>query len=298
MSRVACLALSRLSKTIVRCLRMRCRSDRRATQRDRSENAMEHIHPAFRDRLPTDAKLWRYLTFAKFAALLQSGALHFSRVDRFDDHFEGAWPQSDDAVLANLKGFDIRGYTERMRSMVAASCWLGSEFESAAMWRLYIREPGEGVAITTTFGKLAAVVEAMNEAPAVGLAGVGKVAYMDHVNEGLIAHSKPDEPLPNTLLPFMIKNKSYEHEKEVRALVVAEHGMEIEEGGIRQPLDLADFITEIVVSPFAPGWLSDAVQSLVSGAKLNTKIRASSLTPRLFRRNQGGTLGAATSSKD
>jgi hypothetical protein len=49
----------------------------------------------FRNAPTPEAKLWRYLSFAKFASLLQSAQLHFIRVDHFDDHFEGAWPKSD-----------------------------------------------------------------------------------------------------------------------------------------------------------------------------------------------------------
>ena len=37
----------------------------------------------------------RYLSFAKFAFLLELAKLHLTRVDEFDDHFEGAWPKSD-----------------------------------------------------------------------------------------------------------------------------------------------------------------------------------------------------------
>lgn len=41
-------------------------------------------------KLPSELVLWRYLSFARFAALLSQGALHFSRSDGFGDPFEGA----------------------------------------------------------------------------------------------------------------------------------------------------------------------------------------------------------------
>jgi hypothetical protein len=50
------------------------------------------VNPIFSEIPPPDAKLWRYLSFAKFASLLHSQKLHFTRVDRLDDHFEGVWP--------------------------------------------------------------------------------------------------------------------------------------------------------------------------------------------------------------
>src|ERR1700682_5427714 len=95
------------------------------------------LHPLFRDRPPPEAKLWRYLSFAKFASLLDSGLLHFTRVDRFDDHFEGAWPQQDAAKWQRIKGFSVLSFTERCRKAVAVSCWFESNHESAAMWGLY-----------------------------------------------------------------------------------------------------------------------------------------------------------------
>jgi hypothetical protein len=53
------------------------------------------LHPIFRDAPEPQAILWRYLSFARFVSLLHSERLHFKRIDRFDDHFEGAWPQND-----------------------------------------------------------------------------------------------------------------------------------------------------------------------------------------------------------
>jgi hypothetical protein len=53
------------------------------------------VRPLFRDKPPPVIKLWRYLSFAKFAALLDAGQLHFAHIDQFDDHFEGIWPQQN-----------------------------------------------------------------------------------------------------------------------------------------------------------------------------------------------------------
>jgi hypothetical protein len=131
---------------------------------------------------------------------MQSATLHFTRSDRFDDHFEGAWPKSDLEYWRTLKGFDVASFTENMRrTNVSASCWVESKHESAAMWRLYA--PGlEGVAVTTTYGKLQALVQRTNELEYVGLAGVGRVRYVDHFNEGLIKKLGENDPLPNTLM--------------------------------------------------------------------------------------------------
>src|SRR6476661_1408535 len=39
---------------------------------------------------PDDAVLWRFMDFTKYAALLQSGCLHFARLTEMQDKFEGA----------------------------------------------------------------------------------------------------------------------------------------------------------------------------------------------------------------
>ena len=149
------------------------------------------------------------------------------------DHFEGAWPKSDLEYWSKIKGGGVAIYfNETMRQRVAASCWLESPHESAAMWRLYTSGE-EGVAITTTFGKLQKLVGTAVEAP--WLAGVGRVTYIDHAEKGLIEGLQKDDPLPNTLAPSMLKHISYAHEREVRALVVGGIGSEIG----REGFDLA-----------------------------------------------------------
>lgn len=247
----------------------------------------EPSHPIFKEKPDDDAKLWRYLSFASFISLLQTSFLHFTRLDKFDDHFEGVWPKSDLEYFQGLKGFNVPSHTEKMkRTTVAASCWIEQPHESAAMWRLYA--PGrEGVAITTTFGKLNAVVSAGVESDSIsniiGLSGVGRVQYFDHANEGLINVLRESDTLPNTLVPFMLKNVSYEHEKEVRALLIAKQDhAEILDEGCYIEVKNEYFIDEIVVSPFSQRWFSRAVADAAYKYNLNQKIKQSTLSPDVF----------------
>jgi hypothetical protein len=250
------------------------------------------VHPIFRNTPPPEAKLWRYLSFAKFASLLHSQRLHFTRVDHFDDHFEGAWPRSDHQFWtkdAMLRVFHVPDFTEEMKRRVAASCWFESQHESAAMWRLYA--PGaEGVAITTTFNKLRNLVATV-ALPTEPLAvGAGRVTYVDHSNEGLIENLREDERLPNLLRPFMLKNNSYEHEKEVRALVIAGAGPEIGKSGFDLRVSLNDFIEEVVVNPFCQTWFMEAVVGVANLYGLESKHHQSSLSREVFyiKRQQEG----------
>jgi hypothetical protein len=239
------------------------------------------VHPLFRDASAPEAKLWRYLSFAKFASLLESAKLHFTRVDQFDDHFEGAWPKSDLEYWTTermIDAFKVPEFTERMRRNVAVSCWFESPHESAAMWRLYA--PGnEGVAVATTFGRLLNLV---NGAPteANWLTGASRVKYFDHFKDGLV---KPptDERLPNVMMPFMLKNVSYEAEKEVRALVATPQD-EIPREGFDLPLNVIEFVDEIVINPFCQPWFNKAVAGVARHYGLESKLRESTLSPSVF----------------
>jgi hypothetical protein len=81
--------------------------------------------------------------------------------------------------------------------------------------------PGnEGVAVATTFGRLRNLVTgAVTETK--WLTGAASVKYIDHFNDGLIKRLTTEERLPNTMMPFMLKNISYKEENEVRAVIIA-----------------------------------------------------------------------------
>jgi hypothetical protein len=244
----------------------------------------EPVHPIFRNVPAPDTVLWRYLSFAKLISLLHVPRLHFTRVDLFDDHFEGAWPKSDLEYWSKIEGGGKAIYfTEMMRQRVAVSCWLESSHESAAMWRLYASGE-EGVAITTTFGKLQKLVD--DAVATTWLAGVGRVTYIDHAGAGLFEGLQENEPLPNTLAPFMLKHISYAHEREVRALLVAGKGNEVGRQGVDLALDVNNFVDQIVINPFCQPWFTEAVTGLVSGYGLATKLRPSALSPSAFYKDE------------
>jgi hypothetical protein len=236
------------------------------------------VHPLFRDKPPPEAKLWRYLSFAKFASLLDAGQLHFTRLDQFDDHFEGAWPRQDLDKWERAEGFYMPEFTERSRIYTAVSCWAESDHESAAMWRLYARG-NDGVAIVTSFAKLDELVKSESEAqwPRC-LAGVGRVRYLDHFNEGLMEKKGHG----NAFLPFMLKNVSYAHEHEVRALVQLSLNCDIPPGGLDLPIRLTDFVDAIVINPFGQPWFDKTVRGVADRYGLADRIRSSVLSPINF----------------
>jgi hypothetical protein len=115
---------------------------------------------------------------------------------------------------------------------------------------------------------------------------VGRVHYVDFDRDFI--------PEANTLSPFVHKRRSFEFEHEVRACiqdvpVVEDPGSE--DGGrldmnAHSPLgravavDLDILVEAIYVSPIAPLWLSDLVQSVCARYGLGKPIEASTLAAR------------------
>jgi hypothetical protein len=89
------------------------------------------------------------------------------------------------------------------------------------------------------------------------------------------------------MMPFILKNISYEHEKEVRALIVAPLS-QIPREGFDLPLNLNDFVDEIVVNPFCQTWFTKAVAGLTDRYDLKSKLGKSSLSPEVLAREYGG----------
>lgn len=246
---------------------------------------MYEEHPSF-DPPPPEAVLWRYLNFTKFVSLLDRKALFFARADKLGDPFEGSYSkkniiklrdsyaelledtniQLSDQQKYRLKRNSGRSFFKEYRKMVFANCWHESAHESAAMWRLYSGEY-EGIAIKTNFGSFAQ-----------SLAGeeavyVGKVKYIDYDKDSI--------PQDNALNPYLYKRKSFEHEREVRAVIIRDdhHHLydDIDDTGKYGGVEIASLVKEVVVAPYAQDWFLELVASVSALYGLGASVRRSSL---------------------
>jgi len=117
------------------------------------------------------------------------------------------------------------------RDILFVSSWHLSPYESAAMWKLYLRS-GEGVAIQSTVQRM---MEAFRETPeAVYL---GMVKYVDYDKEQI--------PWDNTFYLALHKRRSFEHEREIRAIVMRPEIIE----GITVPVNVDTLIELVYVAP-------------------------------------------------
>lgn len=229
---------------------------------------MYQEHPAFTPP-PREATLWRYMDFAKFVFLLDTSSLFFCRADRLQDPFEGSWAMSNFEAATRGVPQDI---AERVRKggpgpsvfgrMFLINCWHCNEFESDAMWKIY-SAPSAGVAIKTDFGSLA---DAFTSKVPVN---IGSVHYIDYETDK-IPDQSPDGP-------FLRKRYHFEHEREVRAIVVSQLPLEEHDSGMSLPVDLSTLVHEVVVSPLAQNWLAELVKSVATKYGLAAPVIASSL---------------------
>ncbi len=105
---------------------------------------------------------------------------------------------------------------------------------------------------------------------------MGLVKYIDYENDWLREG--------NTFYPFMHKRKSFEHEKEVRA-VISDFATEGKNNrgnsnpafGKPTPIDLGSLIKCIHVSPTSPNWFVELVREVTTKYKLKARVVKSEL---------------------
>lgn len=242
----------------------------------------------FHNPPPTDAILWRYMDFTKFVSLLEKRALFFARADKLGDPFEGATPINNiqaryTSLKSELSEKEILMYESlrvELRRFTLISCWHESSHESEAMWKVY-SSANSGIAIKTNFDSFVASFITNEQIH------IGQVKYIDYDSEKI-----PEDDL---LSPYLHKRKSFEHEREVRAIIQhipteasPENIRNFLSGeiptwpdmcdtGIYYEIDLNILIQEVVVDPSAPDWLLDLVSSVAERYNLQVPINKSHL---------------------
>jgi len=221
--------------------------------------------------------IWRYMDFTKFVSLLDKQALFFCRVDKLGDPFEGSHPKANISLRAEiykdeLPLEDISEIYRLLREFTVVNCWHINRFESAAMWKLYLKSD-EGIPIRSTFGRLR---DGLKDAePDIY---IGKVQYIDYEKDRML-----DDPLSS----FLHKRKSFEHEVELRAVIqqLPEDGLSKDserpfDNGLYIPVDLGLLINQICLAPTSTKWMHDLVTSVTKKYGLKKEVCQSSLSER------------------
>jgi hypothetical protein len=199
-----------------------------------------------------NAKIWRYMDFAKLVWMLNHRCLYFTNVDKLkiEDPFEGSCQPSE--LLKSVPEPVAKDFARKMGSCgppLTVNCWHINEGESAAMWKLYAGE-SKGIAVQSTFGRM---VKAFEEFP--DDVHVGEIRYIDYQNETFKGEI-------NIFEPILTKRKSFEHEKELRAVIweASEETPRTDDGSVLADVNLKELIENIYISPFSPDWYRDNVQ--------------------------------------
>jgi hypothetical protein len=172
------------------------------------------------------------------------------------------------------------------RSFYNVSCWYNHSVESAAMWKLYTQS-SEGLIIVSTFQRV--VNELLN-------AQIDSDVSLFASNIIYQLHTTPDNaPIPLTRL-LLHKHPSFASENEVRFLLfdrkrpldpksvdsLAKNG-DLEkhtQANVRSmsvPVDVANIIEEVVISPAAPSWVANAIATTIRALGYTMPVRLSEL---------------------
>lgn len=233
---------------------------------------------------PTDPniKIWRYMDFTKFVSILSNKGLYFPTAINFDDQFEGSFSfvnKKFRPLIYKQLGLDydtsfVSQFFKNLRNWVGISCWHMNEFESAGMWSLYSKT-NEAICIQSTYDRLRKCFS--NDIK------IGLVKYIDYDKEWI--------PEKDILTPFLYKRRSFEHERELRALYNLSAKTEIDNldlpstpefNGKWINIDLRLLVENIFVSPNSPNWYYDLVKDIVSAYKFDINVVRSSLEEEPF----------------
>jgi hypothetical protein len=248
----------------------------------------------------------RHLSLTAVVSTLRDELLRLTRLDTFDDPFEGSVPkkQIDDQVplFSSHHVFSDGGMnpgleqprsedpwtavTRRRRKKTRsahASSWTSGP-ESEAMWTLYCNDEGirgQGLALESTLGRIESSVSAH------GLL-VSPITYR-YYHEGPAFFDELDA--------FFHKRLGFVHENEVRLMKYDdEHYWRLEEAGrgaktiddlpthIFLPWPAAEVVDRILVSPYASEEYEQRVREQISAicGSLSERLAFSILSERLY----------------
>jgi hypothetical protein len=258
-------------------------------------------HPVFVPPQNLDALIWRYTDLAKLLSLLDRSQLFFPRLDKLDDPFEGYYTKTvlalehlsfedlpeelklqipDEKALSIVIGNQkqMRELAKNQREITFVNSWYCNQHESAAMWSQYLKTQ-EGIAIRSSYQRLTESFERYQDFEV----HIGMVNYLDYESDTI--------PFGNILAPVMFKRKSFEHERELRAVVwTLEHGKNAmgsenkfkDISGLYVAIDIPTLIERIYVTPTAPTWVRELIGSLVKRFGYTIPVVQSSLADAAF----------------
>lgn len=222
--------------------------------------------------------IWRYMGLDKFLDLITTEQLFFTNAEKMTDKYEGVVPRKtlkskrrrleklgkdDRAINESLSRYDYE--FSSLRNLTLLNCWSINQYESYALWKIYLGGSKSGVAIKTNVSKLKKAIDNGND-PYHEEIFLGKVEYNDYI---------PDKELTRWNI-VTTKNQFYAFENELRLFIFH---YPLSEGGVKVPYDMSigrrvrvdlDFLIEkIYLSPFAGTWFEKTFKDTVRKIRPN-----------------------------
>ena len=145
-----------------------------------------------------------------------------------------------------------------------------NDHESAAMWTIYSRSD-RAIALQSTYRRLEAAMKPHEHVY------VGTVSYVDYENQPI--------PEGNSFYPYLYKRHSYEHEREIRAVIQElphsdSGGLDWTanpSSGIEKRVEVEDLVESVHVSPGSPEWYMDVTTAVTEKFGITTRVLRSAL---------------------
>ena len=258
-----------------------------------------------------DTTLWRYMSFEKFVSILATGSLFFTRVDKFDDPFEGFTPPlltyMYELIINHVEDTKKAGLESAVKAMenwhkyIMCNCWHQGQHESMAMWEKY-QMRNSGIAIKTTMKNLKKSLSDELDIFIGQIKYSSPETYETKYTSDYVSANLSNEQL--LYFPYFYKRKAFEYEHEVR-LIIDSHPLvgdywdknfgdipfedifqkelelpEVWEIGMPLKVDVQLLIGEtgeIIISPYTEDWVTEAVRSVVRQYRFDFKVNRSTL---------------------
>jgi hypothetical protein len=214
----------------------------------------------------------RYMSTTKFLSVIETNSLFLPSLELLakEDKFEGLFNLVDHPLSALTQQIDNK-FQRNYRQHCFVNCWNSGVCESYALWKIYLDNSGDGVAIETTVSQLKKSFQAFPED-----IYIGKVNY----SPGFYSGSR--------FFTCTTKRFPFEYEKEIRVIYekipLNEEGQSSVElppckKGYTIPIDLQILFGRVITSPFASPWFHDLVRAVMNKyGYTHVEVRKSSLS--------------------
>jgi hypothetical protein len=236
---------------------------------DRESLLSQSRHRAFQPPPDSRIKIWHYMDFTRLVNMLEEGGLFFRRADSFADRFEGTMSQPlRDFLEHGNERISAEEYAQMIRKVRAYSfvnCWHMNASESAAMWKLFSSATEQSICIQSTYAKFRDVLPED--------VYLGTVKY--------ISYDRDQIPFDDLWWPLLHKRKSFEYERELRAVWSDMESIRGDSGarraGVWKRVDLQRLIEGVYVSAEADTWFLKLVRKVLRRYETNIEVRQSDL---------------------